>query len=241
MKNLPAGLLRDAARVIRSGWVGSSAAERLRATTESTMPGSDDPTSVLIADAALRQFELFGLMRATIEDIARRARVGRVTVYRHFLGKDGLIEAVTLREVRKFLAELDSVVMVLDDPEERIVEGFVFTLQAARQHRLLQRMIDSEPEMALPWLTTQGASLIAAATEYLAAHMARDLDDDRGGPELLETAEIVVRLIVSFLLTPKVGIDLNDDACARAFARRYLRPMLAASDGTLTPKQDQRQ
>ena len=71
--------------------------------------------------------------------------------------------------------------------------------------------------------------------------MARDLDDDRGGSELLQTAEIVIRLIVSFLLTPKVGIDLDDDVRARAFARRYLRPMLAASDGTLTPKQDQHQ
>lgn len=191
---------------------------------------SDDPTSAGIADAALRQFELFGLARSTVEDIARRARVGRVTVYRHFPGKDALVEAVALRELRRFLSNLDQAVQPLETPEDRIVEGFVFTLHAAREHRLLQRLIESEPEMTLPWFTTQGASVISAATEYLAAHMARDLDDDRGGQELLEAAEIVVRLIVSFLLTSKVTIDLDDDARARSFARRYLRPMLMGPD-----------
>lgn len=191
-----------------------------------------------IADAALRQFELFGLARATIEDVARRAHVGRVTIYRYFPGKDALIEAVALRELRKFLAELDEIVAPLQDPEAMIVEGFVFTLHAARGHRLLQRLIDSEPETALPWLTVKGAPIVSAATEFLAGHMARDLADDRGGPELLHTAEIVVRLIVSFLLIPNVTIGLDDDAAARAFARRYLRPMLAAPDGTLTIKKE---
>jgi AcrR family transcriptional regulator len=196
----------------------------------SAVDGDDDTTRIAIADAALRQFELFGLARSTIEDIARRARVGRVTVYRYFPGKDVLIEAVALRELRKFLADLDQLIAPVEDPEETIVEGFVFTLHAVRSHRLMQRMIESEPEMALPWFTVQGAPIIAEATDFLAAHMALDADENRSAPELLATAEIVVRLIVSFLLTPRVIIDLDDDEQARAFARRYLVPMLATPD-----------
>lgn len=177
-------------------------------------------------DAALRQFELFGLARSTVEDIARRARVGRVTVYRRFSSKDALIEAVALRELRRFLLDLDEVVASLEEPEETVAEGFVFALEAVRSHRLLQRMIEGEPEIALPLLTVQGAPIIAAASEYLASTMARVRGERRGRAELLATAEVVVRLIVSFLLTPRVTIDLDDPDQARAFARRYLCPML---------------
>lgn len=230
MKNGPAQLLREAIRTFRP--TGKPAGD------EPTPSSETDQTAVTIADAALRQFELFGLSRATIEDVARRARVGRVTVYRHFPGKDTLIQAVALRELRKFLSDLDEAVAPLEDAEARIEEGFVFTLHAAREHRLLQRLIESEPETALPWLTVKGAPIVAAATEFMAGNLARDFDDDRGGPELLHTAEIVVRLLLSFVLTPRVNIDLEDDEAAREFARLYLRPMLAAPDGTLNLEKD---
>lgn len=229
MNNTAAGLLREAVRAL-----GSPPTPRRDTDPSPPAEVDDDPTSVAIADAALRQFELFGLARSTIEDIARRAKIGRVTLYRRFSNKDTLIEAVALRELRRFLKDLDRAVDPLGDPEEMIVEGFVFTLHAARTHRLLQRMIENEPETTLPLLTVQGAPIIAVASEYLASRMARDLDDDRGRSELLSTAEVVVRLIVSFLLTPKVTIDLEHTDQVRAFALHFLRPMLATPDGTLT-------
>lgn len=212
-------LLREAARAIGLGAVD----------------GTDDTTRGAIADAALRQFELFGLARSTVEDVAKRAKVGRVTVYRYFPGKNALIEAVALRELRNFLTDLDRLIEPLEDPEEMIVEGFAFTLRAVRSHRLLQRLIESEPELALPWFTVQGAPIITEATAFLATHVARDPGESRSTPELLATAEIVVRLIVSFLLTPKVIIDLDDDESSRTFARRYFVPMLAAPKSAAQP------
>jgi AcrR family transcriptional regulator len=196
-------------------------------------PEADDQTSVRIADAALRQFELFGLARSTIDDIARRAGVSRVTVYRRFPSKEALVDAVILRELRGFLVDLQNAIGSFATPEEKMAEGFVFTLESASRHPLLQRLLESEPEVVLPHLTVQGSAFIAAAREFLAAGIARELDDERGGEELLVAADIVVRLILSFLLSPSQAIDLDDPGAAREFALRYLAPILT---GGTTPR-----
>ena len=52
-------------------------------------PGPD-PTTERILVGALQQFEEFGLRRTTMEDVARRVGVSRVTIYRRFAGKDAL-------------------------------------------------------------------------------------------------------------------------------------------------------
>src|SRR3954451_12888688 len=90
-------------------------------------------TTERILAAALAQFEDFGIRRTTMEDVARRARVSRVTVYRRFPQKERLVEAVILGEAYRFFAELEAAVARLDAVEDRIVEGFARTLAAARE------------------------------------------------------------------------------------------------------------
>lgn len=188
--------------------------------------GEPDPTSEAIADAALRQFELFGVSRSTMDEIARRAKVARVTLYRRFPGKDALIDAVMVRELRRFFMDLEAALAPFDDVEDRFVEGFVFVLGAIRNHKLLQRVLESEPETILPNLTVQGDTFIGVARDYLAAHFVRDAVDARDPKELALAADVLVRLILSYLLTPQTLVDLDDPEQARAFARRYLRPIL---------------
>lgn len=200
--------------------------ELLGATTRENDLDSEDNTASGVLDSALRQFELFGLRRSTMEGVARRAKLTRVTIYRHFPGKERLVEAVILRELNRFLSDLDCVVDPLEDSEDKIVEGFVYTVQAARSHALLQRLLEAEPETLLPYLTTEGAPFIAAASEFLAERIRDERPVDRGRHELQTTAELVVRLILSFLLTPQFAIDLDDPDKARAFASRYLGPIL---------------
>jgi AcrR family transcriptional regulator len=192
--------------------------------------GAADPASEAIADAALRQFELFGVSRSTMDQIARRAKVARVTLYRRFPGKDALVDAVMLRELRRFLRDLDAAVEPFEDADDRFVEGFVFVLDAIRGHRLLQRVLESEPETILPQLTTQGAPFVGVARAYLAARLVGDLDGTRRPEDLELVADVLVRLILSYLLTPQTLVDLDDPDAARAFARRYLRPVLTGSD-----------
>lgn len=209
--------------------------EQLRDAGAAPAPADPDAISEAVTDAALRQFELFGVARSTMAEISRRAGVARVTVYRRFPAKDVLVEAVMLRELRRFLAELDGVVGPLDDPEDKLVDGFVFTLNAIRGHVLLQRLLESEPEILLPYLTVQGAPFIAAARAELVTRLAGDLDDNRTPEERVIVADVVVRLLLSYLLTPQTPVDLDDPDVARAFALRYLRPILLGEASVRRP------
>jgi AcrR family transcriptional regulator len=190
------------------------------------MPASDE-TSEKILDAALAQFEEFGLRRTTMEDVAGRAGVSRVTIYRRFPSKDGLIEAVLLREALGFFAELDAAVEPYEATDDRLVEGFAFTLDFLRDHALLQRLLRSEPDALLPHLTIEGGPIIAAARTFLAERLGQEVLEGRLPPLDVEVAgELLSRVVLSFILTPQSAVDLTDRNEARRFARRYLAPSL---------------
>jgi AcrR family transcriptional regulator len=77
--------------------------EQVRGATD-----TDDEVSGRILDAALDRFAAFGLRRTTMEDIASAADVARATVYRRFTGRDEIVRAVILREMARFIAEVDA-------------------------------------------------------------------------------------------------------------------------------------
>lgn len=187
-------------------------------------------TAERILDAALKQFELFGINRSTVEDITRRSGLARVTLYRHFTSKDDIIEAVLLRELERFLADLQTEAQRYAEREDKLVEGFVFTLNTLRNHALLQRLLATEPETVLPFFTVEGAGVVQTASGFLAYQLSVELPDDgRTQIELLEVAEVTVRIILSFVLTPAQNIALGDDDAARTFAHHYLVPPLLGS------------
>ena len=188
--------------------------------------GTDDGTANRVLDAALRQLELFGIQRTTMEDIARRSGVSRVTVYRHFPNKDRLLEAVVLREVQRFLAALAAVGDAQASEEDRIVEGFVFVVRELRGHTLLQQLLQGEPELFLPQLTTEAGPMIAFARQLIADHVAARYRTGFSHEELVVGAEIGIRLTLSLILTPDSAIDLEDTDRLRRVARRYLAPFV---------------
>lgn len=191
----------------------------------------DDDTSARILDAALDRFTTFGVRRTTMDDIASAAGVGRATVYRRFAGRDDIVRAVILREMARFLSEVDAAVQAIDDPLERFVEGFVATLREAREHPLLRRLLEVEPDLLLPFLTVQGAPALSLSRAYLAQEFRISQQDGHIRPDVDVdlVAEMLVRLCQSLLLTPDGLIELDDDAGLRDLARDYLAPALFAT------------
>lgn len=190
---------------------------------------TEDPTARRILDAALEQFTLLGLRRSSVDDVAKRAGVSRVTVFRRFQTKDKLVMATLLREHRRFFQELDAAVAALPTMEERVTEGFVVALRYTRAHPLFGGLLRLEPEVVLPYMTVRGGSTLSATVAYLTAHLRRAQQaegrpDGDPGP----VAELMVRVAVSFLLNPASCIEMEDEDQARDFARRYLAPLLTA-------------
>ncbi|HEX5403006.1 MAG TPA: hypothetical protein VFX16_11970 [Pseudonocardiaceae bacterium] len=101
-------------------------------------------------------------------------------------------------------------------------------MRTARRHPLLQRILASEPEASIPFLTTRGGPALAVMREFLLRQYL-DCPQARAGqsdtkPE--EVAEILVRLCISLVLTPDSCLPLRTDEEARATGRRYLAPLV---------------
>ncbi|WP_163506960.1 TetR/AcrR family transcriptional regulator [Fodinicola acaciae] len=198
---------------------------------ESVVPaprGSADAGQVL--DAAMDTFLDFGIKRATMTEIARRAGVGVATVYRRFPQKGGLVQATVTREVQRFIADVDSKIAHASTPVEEVVECFVAFVVGAREHPLLRRILDTEPEIVLPALTIAGGPVIALGREYVAQKIRRL----RGSPianadDVDMVAEMFARLAQSMVLTPDGRIPSGDDEKTREFARRHIAPLVVSA------------
>ncbi len=188
-----------------------------------------DPTSERILDAALELAAASGLDNLTMDEVARRAGVGRMTVYRRFGDRPALVQALGVRETRRSLAQIAAAI----DPglpiSARIAEGFVAALRVARTHPLLVRVSRFEPEVLLeamrsetdPIADTLRSFLIAFGRQAQQAGELPDLD-------LEATSEMLVRIGVSFVLIPRSVIDWEDEDAARELALNLFGPMVAA-------------
>ncbi|MDR7172979.1 AcrR family transcriptional regulator [Nocardia kruczakiae] len=195
-------------------------------TTAATSENTAETIEERILEAALIQFEQVGVKKTTIEDIARKAGVDRVTVYRRVGARDDVVRAVTEREVRKLLAELGELPARHDTLEGLVVDVFATVLARWRTHPLVQRMLTLEPDRLLPQLTTEGGAFfmmsVAATTEIL-----RNAMREKGFPEVPDLdvrVEVVCRIVHSLILQPTGAIDL--DSGLTAFARDYIRPII---------------
>ncbi|MFF7941816.1 TetR/AcrR family transcriptional regulator [Nocardia gipuzkoensis] len=195
-------------------------------TTAATSENAAETIEERILEAALIQFGQVGVKKTTIEDIARKAGVDRVTVYRRVGARDDVVRAVTEREVRKLLAELGELPARHDTLEGLVVDVFATVLTRWRTHPLVQRMLTLEPDRLLPQLTTEGGAFfmmsVAATTEVL-----RNAMREKGFPEVPDLdvrVEVVCRIVHSLILQPIGAIDL--DSGLTAFARDYIRPII---------------
>lgn len=186
-------------------------------------PRSDE-VGESIVDAAMEEFLDYGLRRTNVDAVARRAGVSRATLYRRFRDKDALVQAVLVRESRAFFGSIAEAVAGVATEEERLVEGFTVGVRYARADRLLNRLLASDPEALLPYLTTNGELVVAAARDFLVqTSEAAPPADDRTPAGV---AEVFVRLAISFTLLPASAIPLDTDDEVRAFARAYLAPLM---------------
>jgi AcrR family transcriptional regulator len=186
-----------------------------------------DPTSDRILDAALALAAASGLRNLTMDDVARRARVGRMTVYRRFASKPALVDALTVREARRCLARIGAAIDPQDPADERLAALFTATLAVIREHPMLERLARFEPEALLSELTRDDSAAFRLVREFLVGlvrqgQASREITD--GDPEVL--AELALRLGASFVLIPHSALPLDDEAAIHELVRTLIAPVL---------------
>lgn len=180
---------------------------------------AEDPVRERILKAALEQFMVVGLRRTTVGDVARRAGVGRVTIYRRVGHKRELVVEVIQSEVSRLMDEIRQAVAPFESAEDRLVESFVVGATIVQSHPLLQRLLETEPEDLLPYLTLDFEPILALARTFVASEIAPGRDADVLG-------EVLARLAQSLVLTPGGAVPVDDHRRLRDFARRYISPLI---------------
>lgn len=186
-----------------------------------------DDTDDRILDAALAEVAVGGTRMTTMDGVAARAGVARMTVFRRFTSKSALLERLILRELRRFLADVDATLEAVDDPVERVAEAFVACVRAGAEHPLIVRMAQLEPGIALERLTAGSPSPLDLGREYVAARIRADTATPRVKQNADAVADVLVRLATTYVLVPSPVVDVRDEDAARRFARRVLGPLVA--------------
>ena len=170
-----------------------------------------------------------------MEDVARRADLSRITVYRRFATKDLLVEQVVLREFRRYFDEFLVDISHARTTADRVVLGFVSSLRAIRGNPLIGGLLAAEPNLLAGSMIGDDGRMLATVRQFLAVQLRReqsagnvsvDLDVDL-------VAEMMVRISASFLAIPCHIVDLDDDAQLEAIARQFLVPMLKPPDSAV--------
>jgi AcrR family transcriptional regulator len=186
-----------------------------------------DETVERILDAALEEFRKNGVRGTSLDAIAKRARTGRVTIYRRFGDKNGLVRALTLRESSRIIAAVEAASARAKDVADRFALQFVAMLHETRNRTFFRSWLKREPEDVLRHLTLGGETMMRLGIEFIAQQIR---DAQRAGElpayDPLPTAEIVARFAHSLMLTPKGGLSLDDPDESYRFARAYIAPLI---------------
>lgn len=208
--------------------MGPGTLELLARALDASVDPPADALSSRILDAALALCAASGVRHMTIDDVAVRAGVGRMTVYRRFGDRAALVDALAVREARRCIAELDAAARPDQPLEEQFAAGFVTSLRIARTHPLLSRMVRHEPGAALAALVGGEAAIFKLARGFAAERLRAAQRAGRAGQfDADAVAELLVRMMLSFVLIEDTVLDLADDDALRALAESLVAPLVA--------------
>jgi AcrR family transcriptional regulator len=207
--------------------MATGAAKLLVLASDPSLPAEEDAVTERILDAALELAAASGLRHLTMDDVAARAKVGRMTVYRRFGARQQLIDALAVRECRRCLETIRAALDPTAPVEDRAAALFTATLRVIREHPLLARLARVEPETFLRELTRNGSAVLHLVREFLVAQIRTAQQAGElvpGDPEPL--AELIVRLGASFVLMPDSVLALDDEQMMRETAQMLIAPAL---------------
>jgi AcrR family transcriptional regulator len=172
-----------------------------------------------ILDAARECILAVGVRRTTLTDVARRAGVSRMTLYRRYPDLEAVLSALMTREFGRLIEPGEGATT-----RERVVSMVVGGCRALASDPLFVRLLDVDPELLLPYVTRRlgGMQKIAVAAGVQA--LANDDGSVRtdASPEVLSAGiELIAR---GFVLASHGDLGLDPWAELARAIDGYLRP-----------------
>jgi AcrR family transcriptional regulator len=122
-----------------------------------------------LLDAARECVLAVGVRRTTVTDVARRAGVSRMTLYRRYPDLEGVLAALMTREFGRLIDEAVASAAGAT-VRERVVATVVHGARSLASDPLFVRLLDVDPELLLPYVTRRlgGMQRIAVAASTAA-------------------------------------------------------------------------
>ncbi|MFC9112057.1 MULTISPECIES: TetR/AcrR family transcriptional regulator [Streptomyces] len=192
--------------------------------------GSDNDA---VLDAVRDCVLAVGVRRTTLTDVARRAGVSRMTLYRRWPDVRSLVGDLMTRE---WIAVATGAM-----PERRpdasarelLTEGLVDAVRDFVAHPLFRKILDVDPELLLPYVLDRRGASQEALLELLAGVLREGHADGSVRIAHVERQARAVLLIVqSFTLSLRTMTDEDDPELS---AEAFLGELRSVLERTLTP------
>jgi len=173
---------------------------------------AEDRATQAILDATRSSVLDFGVRRTTLSDVARRAGVSRMTVYRRYPDVDAVLRDLMTRE---FGAVIDAAAGAAEgaDGRTRLVRSMAAAVRELRDHPLLRKVADAEPELLMPYVLGRMGETQRLGRVALLRGIAEGQADGSvrpGDPQLLAQSALLV--VQSFLLSAGIAEDVDERA-----------------------------
>jgi AcrR family transcriptional regulator len=171
-----------------------------------------------------------GLRRTTLAEVARRAGVSRMTVYRQYGDLGSLVSALLTTELVGLIDDARTQVEGLPTARARLVEAGVLVVERLAEHPLWCRVLDLDPELLLPLVVDRFGATQRVTVELVAEQVAEGQRDGSVRTDVDPSLAATCLLLAaqSFVFSARILVAESKAVGSRGELRRmlasYLRP-----------------
>jgi AcrR family transcriptional regulator len=177
----------------------------------SSLRHNGDPSSAYL-DAARACILDIGWRRTTLTEVARRAGVSRMTIYRAWPDMSAVLGDLMTREwgevVSRAVAEADAALGAQASTADRVAAEVVATVRALRDDELFVRIVELDAELLLPYLLTRRGRSQEAVSELTTGRLrAGQADGSVRDGDALAMARALLLAMHGFVLSAHTMVD----------------------------------
>ncbi len=187
-----------------------------------------DPMVARILDAGEQCIHRFGIRRTSMGEVARVGKLSRGSIYRYFKDKESLVEGVFRRRQESFLNQTEAQL----EREATLVDKLTRTVLAGRknmQEGIFASLAEIEPEtVAMMFLNPR---FYRRSVSFWPPHVriAQEAGEIGEGVDVGVATDLIMRLAVSLVMFPEMGVALKSHRALRAYIQQVLSRGLGAT------------
>ena len=186
-----------------------------------------DPMVARILDAGEQCIHRYGIRRTAMGEVARVGKLSRGSIYRYFGDKDSLVDGVFKRRQELYLNRAEAALEKEPTLVDKLTRSVVLGRKDMREG-LFASLAETEPETVA--MMFQDQRFYQRSVSFWPPHirMAQEAGEISAEIDVHTATDLVMRLAVSMVMYPHMGIELKTRPAIRAYLQQVLTRGLGA-------------